>query len=199
MMLRLAMILMLALGAACAKKSDAPARDALNRTLLDTVTKPLLLAEIATKKASFTLSQRAQNGPVITWGSQDGVSLAFEGGVLVATRGLGDDLMSSDITNTLRMLSGQMGNEFYTRFQTFLDGEYQSRFRSFQCRRTESEHEVIQIFEKNHATTRIEETCYSPGFEITNIYWRGSDGLVWKSKQWVSPSIKYLAAERLVR
>jgi Group 4 capsule polysaccharide lipoprotein gfcB, YjbF len=198
-MIRLVLILALALVTACGKKPSPQARNVLSRDVLDTVNKSLLLADIASRKASFTLTQLAKNGTIQTWQSLDGVSLSFDRGVLVATRGLGEDLMSSDVENVVRMISGQTGDGFYTRFQTYLDGEYQTRFRSFQCQRTGSAREVIQSFGKNRSTTRIEETCYTPDFEVTNIYWRGSDGFIWKSRQWVSPSVDHLVIERLVR
>ena len=199
MMRFLMLALFLALGSACSKKVDTPARDILSRNLLNSVSGPMMLTEFATKNVSITMRRRSENGPVKTWNSKDGVSLSFERGVVVGTRGLGDDLMSSDVNGSLVMLAGQMGDRFYQRFQTYLDGEYQSQFRSFQCQRTSSRREVVRIFERNHATTRTEETCYTPDLQFTNIYWRGSDGIMWKSQQWISPSIKYLVTERLVR
>ncbi len=107
--------------------------------------------------------------------------------------------MSSDVRNTVQMISGQFGDRFYPRFQTYLDGENQTQFRSFQCKRVETSQEIIPSFGKNRTTTRIEEACFSQGLEVTNIYWRGSDGFLWKSQQWVSPSINYLVIEQLVR
>lgn len=195
----LVLFMLLALGAACTKKNDIPARDVLTRSLLDSVNGPMMLTEFETKQVSITMRPRSKNRSVTTWYSKDWVSLSFDNGVLIETRGLGDDLMSSDVSGTLRMLSGQMGDRYYERFETYLDGEYQSQFRSFRCQRTGSRREVIEIFERTQATTRTEETCYSPDLEYTNIYWRGSDGIMWKSQQWVSPSIKYLVTERLVR
>lgn len=197
--LNLVLILGIALVASCGKKPKPQARDQLTREILDATHEPLLLTDIATKKASFTLTQLARNGQVQTWQSPDGVGISFDHGVLVATRGMGEDVMSADVSNTIRMLSGQTGDGFYTRFQTYLDGEYQTQFRSFQCQRTGIKRETIQSYGKNRSTTRIEETCYTPDFDVTNIYWRGSDGLIWKSQQWVSPVIKYLVIERLVR
>jgi len=199
MMRLLVLFLLLALATACAKKKPVPARDVLTRPLLDSVSGPMMLTEFEAKNVSVTMRPRSVNGPVTTWYSSDQVSLSFKSGVLIATRGLGDDLMSSDYSGTLRMLSGQMGDRIYERFETYLDGEYQSQFRSFRCRRTASRREVIQIFEHNHTTIRTEETCISPGLEYTNIYWRGSDGIMWKSQQWISPSINYLVTERLLR
>lgn len=199
MMRYLVLGLLLAFAAACTNKKAVPARDVLTRSLIDSVSGPMMLTDFASKKVSVTMRPRSENGPVTTWYSTDGVSLAFDHGVLIATRGLGDDLMSSDVRATSRMLSGQGGDGFYERFQTYLDGEYQSQFRSFRCQRTAVKREVIQIFGHNHNTTRTEETCYSPELEFTNIYWRGSDGVMWKSRQWISPSIGHLVTERLVR
>jgi hypothetical protein len=198
MILRVALLLALSLSG-CQKKPNEQARDVVTRALINTVQVPLLLADFSAKSTSFTLRQYSLNNSVQTWKSRDGVSLSFRQGVLVATRGLGDDLMSADVSNTLGMLASDPHTEYYTRFQTYLDGEYQSRFRSFQCQETGTKQEIISIFGKEHQTTRTEETCFSLSIEISNIYWRGVDGLLWKTKQWVSPSIGYLVTERLVK
>ncbi|TNF19055.1 MAG: hypothetical protein EP318_16455 [Rhodobacteraceae bacterium] len=195
-MMRLAAILGLALLAAC--NPTAPdVRSQITRAQLDQVKEPLLLAEIKQLGTAAGVTPLAQNGDVVTWQTGDRVTLSFRDGVLVGSRGLGQDLISADVGNTLVALRGGAAG-YYPKFHSYLDGEHQTQFRSFQCRITARAPETIEIFERRHATTRIEETCHSPGLEVVNRFWQGG-GIMWKSQQWVSPFVGYLLTERLVR
>ncbi|WP_171173376.1 YjbF family lipoprotein [Ruegeria sp. HKCCD8929] len=190
-------LLLCLLLAACAQKAPHP-RQVLTREGLNTSDDPLLLAELADLETAATLAPSSRNGAVRTWASGDRVSLSLRHGVLVASRGLGHDLMSADVGNTLDMLDGQTSG-YYERFHTYLDGEYQTLYRTFRCKRSGARAERIVIFDRPQDTTRIEEHCVSPGLKLTNIYWRGPDGFLWKTRQWVSPGAGYLTTERLIR
>ncbi len=184
---------------ACGNPQAVDLRSQLTPAQLEQVQQPLLLAEIEGINAMSTLIVKARNGEAVTWESGDRVSLTFRDGVLIGTRGLGDDLMSADVDNTLRMLAGRPMPEFYTRFQSRLDGEFQTAFRSFQCRRIAATPESITIVGRVHQTVRTDERCVSPGLEVTNSYWRDATGFQWKSRQWISENAGYLLSERLVR
>ncbi|MDU8914010.1 YjbF family lipoprotein [Aestuariicoccus sp. MJ-SS9] len=193
-----ALILALALSACSAPQAPDP-RKVLSRAQLDQLDTPLLLAEIDRLDTVATLIPRGENRGMITWQTGGQVALMFRDGVLVGTRGLGDDLMSADVSNTRAMLAGQAIPEFYPRFHSGLDGTFQTTFRTFQCQRIAAEPETITIFGRPHATTRTDERCVSPGLDVTNSYWRDGSGLMWKSRQWISKNVGYVLTERLVR
>ncbi|MGH1330161.1 MAG: YjbF family lipoprotein [Paracoccaceae bacterium] len=196
------MLLIAGLVAACAPPGPADMPDlrgSITADQLAQVKAPLLLAELPSIGVAATLVARGRNGDVQTWETGDRVSIAFRRGVLTGTRGLGDDLMQADLNGSLRMLqSGEIGT-YYPRIHSYLDGEYQTVFRSFQCTKLSERAETIETGSKPRSVKRIEEACYSPGLEITNVYWRGTDGIMWKSRQWVSARVGYLTAERLVK
>ncbi|NRB20646.1 MAG: YjbF family lipoprotein [Rhodobacteraceae bacterium] len=185
--------------AACSKQEAQDPRKILTRARIDAPATPLLLAEIEEIETVATLAKVALNKTVETWQTGDQVSLSLDQGLVTATRGLGEDLMSADNSGTKMMLAGQLADQYYVKLHSYLDGEYQTAFRSFQCRRSGLRQESIEIFERRHATTRIEELCVTPGYEITNVYWQGADGFLWKTQQWLSPSLKYLVTEQLFR
>ncbi|WP_323764791.1 YjbF family lipoprotein [Marinovum sp.] len=195
-MIRAVLILGLIALAACSRPAPDP-RSQITRAQLETVTTPLLLAELTGLGTAAGVTPVSANGDVTTWQTGDGVSLSFRSGVVVATRGLGQDVLSADVENTLAALRGAREG-YYTRFHSFMDGEHQTGFRSFQCRVTARAAERITIFDHVHATTRVDETCLSPGVQVDNSYWLGG-GIMWKSKQWVGPVTGYLLTERLVR
>ncbi|MGR3462109.1 MAG: YjbF family lipoprotein [Roseovarius sp.] len=141
--------------------------------------------------ARATLAPVARNGDVTVWQTLDGITLSFRDGVLIATRGLGDDLMSADVGGTLAMLRGTGAPGHYPQLRSYLDGEDRTVFRSFQCRR--------DARPGAGPPRRITERCVSPRDETTNTYWLDQTGKITRSRQWVSPAIDYMETERLPR
>ncbi len=186
--------------AACSTGGDDLVSSAqlVTRQQLEQVQTPLLFASLERAQTFATMVPAGKNDGVVTWRSGDHRSLSIRQGVVVATRGLGDDLMGADVGGAVAMLhNGAVAN--YTRVHTFLDGEYQPTFRSFQCRKQAGTSQTLEIVQHKHSVTRIEESCFSPDGDIANTYWIGSDGTVWKSRQWVSPMLGYVETELLVR
>ena len=192
-------ILLLVTGlSACAQQPVDP-RSILTRAQLDQVTEPLLLAELGDLGVAATLIVRTSREGIRTWVTGDDVGLTFAGDVVIATRGLGPDLVSADVTGTRQALGQGAPTGFYGKFHSYLDGENRTVFRSLQCRITGIAPESVEIIGRSHRTRRIDETCYLPGQEILNQFWKGQDGVMWKTRQWIGPDAGYMTTERLVR
>ena len=190
------LLLLLGLGA-CAQPVVPNLRGTITRAQLDTVATPLLLAEITGRAAQATLVPWGENGGVVTWRTADNVSLSFADGVAVATRGLGDDLMSADVTGTVQAIAAGAGAE-YPRHHSYMDGENQIAFRSFNCQMGASQPEQLNSFGTPRRVSRLYETCHSLEETIENTYWVGSDGTMWRSRQWLGATLGYMTTERLV-
>ncbi|WP_422071095.1 YjbF family lipoprotein [Tranquillimonas rosea] len=202
MIARIACLLVLTALAACGRPSlDADAiRAQLSREQLNTVEDPLLLADLPTLDRAATLVVAAHSGDVLSWRTGDATQLSFRDGVLVTTRGLGNDLMSADVSETRTALRrGIAPNVYYKKFHSYLDGENQTVLRSFMCRQARQGTETVTLVGAAHRVTRIAERCVSTHEEVNNIYWVGSDGTMWKSQQWISPGAGYVVTERLVK
>lgn len=149
--------------------------------------------------AEATLAPVSRRDDVTVWQTLDGITVTFRGGVLIATRGLGDDLMSSDVQNTLAMLRGTVSSQYYPQIRSYLDGENQTLFRSYQCRRSDLSVQQTRIGTITRSLTRVTEDCVSPDNETTNTYWLDPTGAVLKSRQWVRPDIGYMETEYVRR
>ena len=145
------------------------------------------------------LAPVARNDGVTVWQTLDGITLSLRDGVLVATRGLGYDLMSADVSGDLAVLRGTGGDGYYPHIRSYLDGEDQTVFRAYQCRRTGRERTTLKIDGAAHAAQRIEVQCTSPRDAFTNIYWLGEAGSVLKSRQWISQAVEYMETARVMR
>lgn len=174
-------------------------RKVLTRAALDQSPVPILLVESEATGLSGTLAAVADNGPWRTWRGVDNVGFGFRGGLLGRTQGLGDDLMSADLDEPLAHLAGRGSGSGAVRVHRYLDGERQEVTRSYVCRYGSAGSETITLIGARHVTRHLIETCRGPDVEFRNDYWVGSDGMVWKSRQWAGPDLGYLIIERLVR
>jgi hypothetical protein len=155
---------------------------------------PQMRAEVPGAGVQTVLTPAGQNGDTVTWLSPDGVSLAFQDGVLVASRGLPGDLMSADARATRAALLGGPVQD-YTRFMSYLDRNGATQFRSMVCDMGVTGPERFGSTD----TLRHDEDCASLTARVTNSYWVGGDGTVWQSRQWIGDEAGYLVTQRLIQ
>lgn len=134
-------------------------------------------------------------GRIIIWRSEDNVTLAMRNGVLIATRGLGGDVLSSGV-----QVSGDSPGPARSgeRVQYIRVLDNKERRLSLACDLVDLGAETITIVERNHPTRHLQERCTGGGGTVVNDYWVDSRaGLVWQSRQWAGPVIGYLRTRRL--
>lgn len=153
----------------------------------DALTGPQLEVEIRSRRARALLSLVAVNGDVETWLAVDGISVSFRQGVLVASRGLGFDLMGADAQGTLDALAGYDGG-VYRRQMRYLTGEQHSTYLMAGCSMTAVGPETVD----GQRLQRFEESCKARQHAFTNIFWLNGSGTVVRSRQWLSPEVRYL-------
>lgn len=141
---------------------------------------PLKVATLEEQGLSSILFRRAVNGGVETYFTPDGTSVALQEGLLVATRGLGYDLMSADVGAVREgLLTGRQS----VRVHRYLDGEDRLFIRSFVC---------------DYAGGReVRETCYSEDLKITNSYQLDGAGRVISSRQWIGPEQGFITIQEV--
>lgn len=147
-------------------------------------TDPVLIVELPRQQAVASLVAAAENQGATTWLDANGVSIVTRGGIVIATRGLGNDVMASDVSGSrAAVASKSAGSDSYARTQRYLNGEGQLTSLNLRCsaRRT---------------SARLEETCTTPQTTITNWYQTKSGNTV-ASKQWLGPDLGYALLQRL--
>jgi Group 4 capsule polysaccharide lipoprotein gfcB, YjbF len=135
------------------------------------------------------------NGTGQTWASQSGFTASYRDGLLVATRGLGDDLMASD-TGQVRAVLAQGGGQAQ-RAVDFLDDFDRVETVRFACEIAAQGREVVDLGLRQPELAKYEETCSSPTLVFTNIYWLDAAGEILQSRQFVSQTVAYLRSNRL--
>jgi len=147
----------------------------------------VLQVQIPSRGADAPLSLAAVNGDVETWMAVDDISLSFRRGVLVASRGLGFDLMGADAQTTLDAMAGRQGG-VYRRQMRYLTGDHHSTWLMAGCTMKEAGPEVVG----GRSLSRFEEACQARQHVFTNVFWRDGDGRIVRSRQWLSPEIGYV-------
>lgn len=170
-------------------------RPQFSRAAIEEAGQDFVLASVPQRGVAALLQRAGENGPEVTWLAEDGVSVTYEQGFLVATRGLGPDLMAADISGVAAAVARGGGSA--TRIHEYLDGNDQIVRHEYSCRIERVGRERITIYERSYDTEKYEETCQRGGQTFANSYWIDALGVVWKSRQLISPPVGYLDSERL--
>ncbi len=175
------------------KPAAAPATT-VTRAAVNSVTTPLLLLNVEGTGASALVVPFGRNGGVDTWSSVDKKTVSFRSGILVATRGLGADLMSvvaPDIAQVAR------GSGSYDRVYFYLDGLDQTRREQFRCSLSVAGSQTIVIAEQGYATRHVVETCSGTSGRFDNDYWFDGGSALRQSRQRIGEHLGRLDIARL--
>ena len=130
------------------------------------------------------------------WLGVDGTTITMKKGFVIATRGLGNDLMSS--TGEFPVLNEISDGATYSKTMNWLFADNQIQSKIFSCTiSVESDKRTIIVFDKEFLTRRAVETCQSEILDFQNEYFFEDNGIVRRSHQFHSGSIGRLLIERL--
>ncbi|WP_165978801.1 YjbF family lipoprotein [Antarcticimicrobium luteum] len=185
------------------RRTEAPARPPLTRAALEQVQVPVL--EVTVERRGdwaflFRTLERTDSSPgrIEQWSTEDSnVTISLRGGVLIATRGLGGDLLSSAV-RVSDARPGPDGGGAHRQMIRNLD--YRETALALSCDLVDLGPETIEIVERRHATRHLQQRCTGGGGRVVNDYWTDPRaGLVWQSRQWAGPHLGYLSLRRLVK
>lgn len=150
---------------------------------------PLLQVAIPSRGAEAVLYPAGQNAGATTWATADGSTLALRGPVLVASRGLGHDLMSAAAPAGAQIIAGQ---GTHRRSYFTLDGADRTLQQDFNCVLSRHEAAPVQIVERSFAVHEVKETCTGAGTAFVNRYWITGGGRIVRSIQWLGTDVGFL-------
>lgn len=176
-------------GGAAAPKS-APSRAEIEKAGV-----PVLRATIASRGFNSNLTILDSRADVVTWKTRDGTTFALRNGILIQTRGLGPDLMSSTVPSVGQLLQNGGTHE---RQYFFLGPNDQPTRRTYACTVSLVGSEEIEIVGRKHRVTHMSEDCVRPqSSKITNEFWVEGQ-TVRKSRQWASAQTGFIEFERVI-
>lgn len=156
----------------------------------------VLLVSIVSRNAVATLTRVGRNKTVETWRTAKGVTMSFDKGVLVASRGLNQDLMGADIGSLPSAIRAGRGSG--TRTHAFLDSEDQIVTLSLACEVTTVGPETIATVSGELDTIKVVESCKGPSLVFENSYWLDSmGGNIVQSRQALAPQVGFIKVNQL--
>ena len=151
---------------------------------------PIILVSSTDHKHEATLVALGNNKEKLTWVSADGVSFTFDQGMLIATRGYSQDLLSLNYDSPKILF--QSKKITYKKVHRYLNGENRYSDITFNCVGKKIPSETVEILEYNIVVDRFIEECNSERHTYRNEYdlLTGTE-IVILSKQWISPANQY--------
>lgn len=182
-----------------APSSAIPDATELKRTITEALanTDKRLAVAVVERHNTFTfLTEIARNGAYSTWGSPDRRTLSEQSGLVTASRGLGADLMSANVGESLALIQGRRAGSAI-RSHIYLDGENQEVSLIFSCSFAPTGQQTISIGEIHVTTRTVEERCAGHGLSFQNNYRVSSTGRIVQSRQWIGPKIGHITIQKL--
>ncbi len=180
-------------GAQAASALDMPA---LIRASLKATDGPIMIMVIEASKVTLPIGPVTTNGSVVTWKTADRRAFAFDRGVLAATRGYGDDLMSTQSDPSISLITARRTGRA-TRVNHYLGGLGHTTALTMTCDITRGEQLHMKVGEIDTMTTHMVETCTRDSLTVQNQYWVDAGGKILKSRQWIGQSLGYIATQQL--
>jgi len=140
------------------------------------------------------------NDELINYYAQPGISLTISGAVIVATRGIGPELLSvemepSDPIARPAPLTRWPPSVLRT-YSYFHRSEVQSA--AVVCHWRTGAMEQVEIVEVVLPLMRVDEVCAGPGRRFDNVYWADpASGVILRSEQWTGPTAPKLLVDVL--
>lgn len=178
---------------------NAPELPNVTRALLDSLTLASLEVTVENRDALAYLipvgtRRDPFHGPLTIWRTGDNAQVAMRNGVIVGTKGFGNDLQGSDMGGSVRLVQGSDPSE-WTGAMTVLKPDETAQTLALDCVSQAAERKTIEIVELTYVVDHLRETCFIDGNTrfVVNEYWVDTrDRTVWQSRQWISPDIGYV-------
>ena len=183
-----------------AARRQATARPPLTRAALNTVQVSALEVTLERRDVLAYLfidgtRRDSTPGKITVWRSEDNLNVVTRNGIVIATRGLGNDLLSSQVPVGGDRPGPVRGGEHVQMVRALDNREIPVRLA---CDLIDLGAETIVIVERKHATRHLQQRCEGAGGTVVNDYWVDSGtGIVWQSRQWAGPGIGYMRLRRL--
>lgn len=133
----------------------------------------------------------AQPGTIEVWRTSDKAQLFLRDGILIGSRGLGGDILSSQISVAQRAF--QSGSTVSGQRSFVMSrGDHASGEMVLNCIYQYLGAAKTQVVDRVYDTQHFRESCSNATVRITNEYWRQpNSGVMRKSRQWAGPSVGY--------
>lgn len=158
---------------------------------------PLALAVVEDRNATALLTRIEVNGAYGTWATPDRRTITLKRGLVTATLGLGNDIMSTDLSGVEALIAERSAGSG-RRVMRYLNGENHTVSLVASCIVTRGGDSILSAGEINERrVTAMQEDCTAQNRRFSNSYLVDETGLAVQSRQWLSPTGGYLTLQML--
>lgn len=173
------------------REATTPDPRAMAQVAMTQMSEPVMLAVLEDRAAVALTVPYGENGATRTWTTIDKQTLALSSGRLIATRGLGFDLMSHE--GPRRPTVGKT-----TRRLNTINAAAERESIILNCETPQPIRETIDLMSGESLTAlRYTETCRGGGYKVQNLIWMTPAGDMRQSRQWVGPGAGFLTLQVL--
>ena len=172
-----------------------PALLAAARKMLEDGGIPLFIVQSKTMGLQDYFSKLGQNGDVITWSTQSYKTISMRDGMIVATRGLGPDILSTyaPTTEAVRRGTGTTQRSYFVN-----DAADQGQRLDFDCQLKDAGMQTISLIGKAYGTHRIDEACTGAAGSFVNSFWFDNRAKLRQSSQHLAMGIENLLLQKII-
>ena len=172
--------------------SDSP--EAMAGRALAANPAPLILAQMDNPPLPQVLAQVGQNGTMRTYMTPGKQALILRDGLLVGTRGLGNDLSVAEpgvLAGLIRARKAGSGQ----RVMRYISGDGVERPLPMTCTTMPGEAQSFTFAGRAWQARQVHETCTGAGVSIRNSYLVTAEGQIPVSHQWIGPDLGHVTLQ----
>lgn len=158
--------------------------------------KPVMLYEVENTGNQFLTLEIERNRAYQTFANSGRQSLIHRSGMIVATRGLGGDLMSVEEDALLRAITSRRGGTA-TYIQRFQTPEFVTEEHAYQCRVTQGKASRASSGKLHGASLVMTSDCEGDQGRFQETYVVDGSGYIVSAKQWLGPVLGYISTQSL--
>jgi hypothetical protein len=154
---------------------------------------PVILAAVPTLGVADIFQKIGGNGGQSTWISSHGMTITLDQGIIVATRGFGEDIYAADnqgLSSAIKRGSGS----YERRIEQLTSSDVVSRI-DFMCELETVGSDQVTVLDRSFDAVKLQETCRSEEVAFGNFYWVNGAGVVIQSQQWLGSSVGHATTQ----
>lgn len=139
----------------------------------------------------------SDQGAVRIWRAADGSQIVLREGVLIATRGLGNDVESTLSRTMAALVTSRTASPGLHRLYV-VTGENGTEAIDLSCEAGVLGEETIEIVGRKIATLHLRADCrHDAGVESYDFWVDRHSAVVWQSRQWAGPALGHISTRLL--
>ncbi|WBU62960.1 YjbF family lipoprotein [Paracoccus aerodenitrificans] len=157
---------------------------------------PLILVNLESTGATQVMAMTGENGGMRTYMTPNEQALIMRGGMLVGTKGLGNDLSVAEVQNSASLIRARRSGQA-TRTNRYVGGDSVERPLPMTCSIATGQGQSFALGGTSWNATQVVENCQGAGVEVQNTYLVTPSGQIPVSRQWVSPVLGYVTIQTI--